>query len=107
MASEGAPEDGSTAVSRSADSSAASGPHRFRPLYGDAPGSPPLAWYCPLPAPRAEDEERDLVRGPFITRDLRQLGIPAPSGSPSCTHRPTGRSPSSTPPSRTANARLG
>ncbi|WP_425245090.1 SAV_2336 N-terminal domain-related protein [Streptomyces sp. NEAU-NA10] len=61
-----------------ADSSAASGPHRFRPLYGDDPASPPLAWYCPLPAPRAEDEERDLVRGPFITRDLRQLGIPAP-----------------------------
>lgn len=61
-----------------ADSSAAYGPHRFRPLYGEAPGSPPLAWYCPLPAPRAEEEQRDLVRGPFITRDLGQLGIPAP-----------------------------
>ncbi|MFJ9741224.1 SAV_2336 N-terminal domain-related protein [Streptomyces sp. NPDC101166] len=62
-----------------ADSSAASGPHRFRPLYGDAVDGPPLAWYCPLPAPRgdAEDASRDLVRGPFVTPDLRQLGVPA------------------------------
>ncbi|WP_329216904.1 SAV_2336 family protein [Streptomyces sp. NBC_01485] len=83
-----------------AHSSAASGPHRFRPLYGDAPDGPPLAWYCRLPAPRPEDgngngngnrdrdrdrdtdrdtdEARDLVRGPLLTPDLRQLGIPAP-----------------------------
>ncbi|MFF8968436.1 SAV_2336 N-terminal domain-related protein [Streptomyces sp. NPDC014995] len=61
-----------------ADSSAASGPYRFRPLYGGAPDAPPVAWYCPLAGPRAEDEERDLVRGPFITRDLGELGIPAP-----------------------------
>ncbi|MER5193089.1 SAV_2336 N-terminal domain-related protein [Streptomyces sp. NPDC002755] len=68
-----------------ADSSAASGPHRFRPLFGDAPDAPPLAWYCPLPpegsaAGAAGDpgDVRDLVRGPFLTRDLRQLGIPAP-----------------------------
>ncbi|MFJ9018935.1 SAV_2336 N-terminal domain-related protein [Streptomyces sp. NPDC102259] len=68
-----------------ADSSAASGPHRFRPLFGDAPDAPPLAWYCPLPpeggaagATDGPDDVRDLVRGPFLTRDLRQLGIPAP-----------------------------
>ncbi|MER6788248.1 SAV_2336 N-terminal domain-related protein [Streptomyces sp. NPDC000658] len=59
-------------------SSAAAGPHRFRPLYGDDPDGPPLAWCCPLPAPRGADEERDLVRGPLLTRDLGQLGIPAP-----------------------------
>ncbi|MFE6825634.1 SAV_2336 N-terminal domain-related protein [Streptomyces sp. NPDC057690] len=71
-----------------ADSSAASGPHRFRPLFGDAADAPPLAWYCPLPPEeRAGDaggaaddrnEVREPVRGPFLTRDLRQLGIPAP-----------------------------
>ncbi|MFF1444543.1 SAV_2336 N-terminal domain-related protein [Streptomyces sp. NPDC058295] len=68
-----------------ADSSAASGPHRFRPLFGDAPDAPPLAWYCPLPpeesAGDAADDRNELrepVRGPFLTRDLRQLGIPAP-----------------------------
>lgn len=63
-----------------ADSSAAFGPHRFRPLYGEGVDGPPLAWYCPLPAPRADGEEegRDLVRGPFVTPDLRQLGVPAP-----------------------------
>ncbi|RZU25058.1 HAD family hydrolase [Streptomyces sp. BK239] len=62
-----------------ADSSAASGPHRFRPLYGDAVDGPPLAWYCPLPAPRDDDPDAspDLVRGPFVTPDLRQLGVPA------------------------------
>ncbi|MER5719539.1 HAD family hydrolase [Streptomyces sp. NPDC002132] len=62
-----------------ADSSAASGPHRFRPLYGDAADGPPLAWYCPLPAPRGDNQDasRDLVRGPFVTPDLRQLGVPA------------------------------
>ncbi|MFG2571555.1 SAV_2336 N-terminal domain-related protein [Streptomyces sp. NPDC048481] len=59
-------------------SSAAAGPHRFRPLYGDTPDGPPLAWCCPLPAPRDADEARDLVRGPLITADLRRLGIPAP-----------------------------
>ncbi|MDQ0580824.1 SAV_2336 N-terminal domain-related protein [Streptomyces rishiriensis] len=65
-----------------AESSAASGPHRFRPLFGDAPDAPPLAWYCPLPldegAAGDRKDVRDLVRGPFLTRDLRQLGIPAP-----------------------------
>ncbi|MFE0451496.1 SAV_2336 N-terminal domain-related protein [Streptomyces sp. NPDC058914] len=61
-----------------ADSSAASGPHRFHPVHDIAPDLPPVAWYCLLPAQRAEDEERDLVRGPFITRDLGALGIPSP-----------------------------
>ncbi|MEH0579326.1 MULTISPECIES: SAV_2336 N-terminal domain-related protein [Streptomyces] len=73
-----------------AHSSAAFGPHRFRPLYGDAPDGPPLAWYCPLPAPRAEDEERDLVRGPLLTQDLRQLGIPAPGRTAIVHTRPDG-----------------
>ncbi|SMF83646.1 SAV_2336 N-terminal domain-related protein [Streptomyces sp. Amel2xC10] len=58
-----------------AGSSAAAGPHRFHPVYGDGPGAPPVAWYCPLPP---AEEPRDLVRGPLITRDLRQLGVPAP-----------------------------
>ncbi|MEU5768034.1 SAV_2336 N-terminal domain-related protein [Streptomyces asoensis] len=69
-----------------AGSSAAAGPHRFRPLFGDDPDAPPLAWYCPLPpyegagTGRPDDpaDARDLVRGPFLARDLRQLGIPAP-----------------------------
>ncbi|MDX3384043.1 SAV_2336 N-terminal domain-related protein [Streptomyces niveiscabiei] len=60
-----------------AGSSAAYGPHRFRPLYGEALDSPPLAWYCPLPAPRPEDDDRDLVKGPYLARDLRELHLPA------------------------------
>ncbi|MFM9441867.1 SAV_2336 N-terminal domain-related protein [Streptomyces acidiscabies] len=64
-----------------AESSAAYGPHRFRPLYGEALDSPPLAWYCPLPAPRPEDDERDLVKGPYLARDLRELHLPAPGRS--------------------------
>ncbi|MFI1509150.1 SAV_2336 N-terminal domain-related protein [Streptomyces sp. NPDC020597] len=73
-----------------ARSSAASGPHRFRPLYGDAPDGPPLAWNCPLPPPRPEDEARDLVRGPLLTADLRQLGIPAPGRTAIVHTRPDG-----------------
>ncbi|WP_328482108.1 SAV_2336 family protein [Streptomyces sp. NBC_00377] len=75
-----------------ADSSAAAGPHRFRPLFGDDPDAPPHAWYCPLGRDDVEgtgradgtggaddrEDVRDLVRGPFLTRDLRLLGIPAP-----------------------------
>ncbi|MFD5131616.1 SAV_2336 N-terminal domain-related protein [Streptomyces olindensis] len=64
-----------------AASSAAQGPQRLQPLYqGGATDTPPVAWYCPLtPAAAApEPEVRDLVRGPFITPDLRRLGIPAP-----------------------------
>jgi beta-phosphoglucomutase-like phosphatase (HAD superfamily) len=63
-----------------AASSAAKGPYRFHPLLGDGPGATPLAWYCPVPDGGTEPEggERELVRGPFITQDLHQLGIPAP-----------------------------
>ncbi|CAM5583155.1 SAV_2336 N-terminal domain-related protein [Streptomyces purpurascens] len=63
-----------------AGSSAAKGPQRFQPLYqGGATDTPPVAWYCPLsPSTAPEPEDRDLVRGPFITHDLRRLGIPAP-----------------------------
>ncbi|MFC9132339.1 SAV_2336 N-terminal domain-related protein [Streptomyces sp. NPDC057099] len=63
-----------------AGSSAAQGPRRFQPLYqGGATDTPPVAWYCPLsPSTAPELEDRDLVRGPFITHDLRRLGIPAP-----------------------------
>ncbi|MEU6913581.1 SAV_2336 N-terminal domain-related protein [Streptomyces olindensis] len=63
-----------------AASSAAQGPQRLQPLYqGGATDIPPVAWYCPLtPAAAPEPEVRDLVRGPFITPDLRRLGIPAP-----------------------------
>ncbi|WP_406009125.1 SAV_2336 family protein [Streptomyces sp. NBC_00637] len=68
-----------------ADSSAASGPHRFRPLFGDAPDAPPPAWYCSLPpeedaadTAEARDDVRNPVRGPFLARDLRRLGLPAP-----------------------------
>ncbi|MFJ4691535.1 SAV_2336 N-terminal domain-related protein [Streptomyces sp. NPDC088766] len=74
-----------------ADSSAAAGPHRFHPLYGDAPDAPPLAWYCPLPAPRAE-EERDLVRGPLIARGPDRPGIPVP-GRSAVVHLSSGRPP--------------
>ncbi|MBX7551492.1 SAV_2336 N-terminal domain-related protein [Streptomyces sp. NPDC004232] len=62
-------------------SSAARGTLRFLPLYADdAPDASSVAWYCalgPSSGPPASDE-RDLVQGPFITRDLRELGIPAP-----------------------------
>ncbi|MGW0580188.1 SAV_2336 N-terminal domain-related protein [Streptomyces sp. NPDC002920] len=51
-------------------SSAAAGPYRFHPVYGDS--SSPDAWYHP------GAERRDLVKGPFVTRDLGRLGIPAP-----------------------------
>ncbi|MFI6372376.1 SAV_2336 N-terminal domain-related protein [Streptomyces sp. NPDC050546] len=63
-----------------AGSSAAQGPRRFQPLHqGGAADTPPVAWYCPLsPSTAPEPEDRDLVRGPFITHDLRRLGIPAP-----------------------------
>ncbi|MFE1297020.1 SAV_2336 N-terminal domain-related protein [Streptomyces sp. NPDC058731] len=59
-----------------AASSAAARPPRFRPVFGPRPDSPPRAWYCPLSADDAPGG--DLVRGPFITGDLRTLGMPAP-----------------------------
>ncbi|MFH8340689.1 SAV_2336 N-terminal domain-related protein [Streptomyces sp. AM6-12] len=59
-----------------AASSAAGDAPPFEPLYrDDAPEAPPAAWYCPL---TAERPERELLRGPFITRDLRALGVPTP-----------------------------
>ena len=61
-----------------AASSAALDPPRFQPLHRSEPDTPPVAWYCALSASGPEGEERDLVQGPFITHDLRQLGIPAP-----------------------------
>ncbi|MFF5855233.1 SAV_2336 N-terminal domain-related protein [Streptomyces sp. NPDC012751] len=62
-----------------AASSAAQRSHRFRPLFPDgSPDSPPAAWYCLLGPRAAEPGERDLVRGPFITPDLRELGVPTP-----------------------------
>ncbi|MEU5390906.1 SAV_2336 N-terminal domain-related protein [Streptomyces tibetensis] len=75
-----------------AASSAAQGPQRFQPLYQDgATDTPPVAWYCPLsPATAPEPEARDLVQGPFITRDLRRLGIPAPGRTAVVHTRPDG-----------------
>ncbi|WP_338117250.1 HAD family hydrolase, partial [Streptomyces viridochromogenes] len=76
-----------------AASSAAQGPQRFQPVYeGGAADTPPVAWHCPLsPAAAApEPEARDLVRGPFITRDLRRLGIPAPGRTAVVHTRPDG-----------------
>ncbi|MEU5793646.1 SAV_2336 N-terminal domain-related protein [Streptomyces sp. NPDC047813] len=59
-----------------AASSAARGAPAFEPLYADdAPAAPPLAWYCPL---TAGHPRRDLVQGPFLTQDLRELGVPTP-----------------------------
>ncbi|MEU3842303.1 SAV_2336 N-terminal domain-related protein [Streptomyces sp. NPDC028635] len=60
-----------------AASSAAARPPRFRPLWGASPQDPPLAWYCSL-SPSADEEERELVRGPLVARDPRALAIPAP-----------------------------
>ncbi|MER5380216.1 SAV_2336 N-terminal domain-related protein [Streptomyces sp. NPDC002688] len=53
-------------------------PDRFRPLHRQpsADGSP-VAWYCTLDLPERlpelEPVRRDLVRGPFTTRDLTRL----------------------------------
>ncbi|MGW4568035.1 SAV_2336 N-terminal domain-related protein, partial [Streptomyces sp. NPDC004561] len=73
-----------------AASSAARGSRRFRPLFGDdAPDSPPAAWYCALPQ-ASQEPERDLVQGPFITHDLRELGIPTPGRTAVVHTRPDG-----------------
>ncbi|MFJ8080986.1 SAV_2336 N-terminal domain-related protein [Streptomyces sp. NPDC096205] len=75
---------------RFAASSAALGPHRFRPLYGPV-DAPPLAWYCPLvPGATPPDEDRDLVRGPLIARDLRELRVPD-TGRTAVVHAPPDR----------------
>ncbi|MFH9662342.1 SAV_2336 N-terminal domain-related protein [Streptomyces sp. NPDC017248] len=61
-----------------AASSAAQRSQRFRPLFADSsPSSPPAAWYCLL-GPKAAEPEPDLVQGPFLTHDLRTLGVPTP-----------------------------
>ncbi|MET8769531.1 SAV_2336 N-terminal domain-related protein, partial [Streptomyces sp. NPDC004658] len=74
-----------------AASSAARRSQRFRPLFRDgAPDSPPAAWYCPLGPGSAEPGERDLVRGPFITHDLRELGVPTPGRTAVVHTRPDG-----------------
>ncbi|WP_460065235.1 SAV_2336 N-terminal domain-related protein [Streptomyces sp. YKOK-I1] len=51
-------------------SSAAFGPYRFRPLYGDT--GVPHAWCHP------GGGERELVKGPGVAGDLGRLGIPVP-----------------------------
>ncbi|MCX4908991.1 SAV_2336 N-terminal domain-related protein [Streptomyces sp. NBC_00878] len=66
-------------------------PARFQPLPPQrATDGPPLAWYCQLnvperspehapdPAPAPAPEQRDLVRGPFTTHDLRSIRLPEP-----------------------------
>ncbi|MFH9083320.1 SAV_2336 N-terminal domain-related protein [Streptomyces sp. NPDC017673] len=74
-----------------AASSAARRSQRFWPLFRDsAPDSPPAAWYCPLGPGSAEPGERDLVRGPFITPDLRELGVPTPGRTAVVHTRPGG-----------------
>ncbi|MFH8494740.1 SAV_2336 N-terminal domain-related protein [Streptomyces coeruleorubidus] len=75
-----------------AASSAAQGPQRFQPLFRDgATDTPPVAWSCPLsPAAAPQPETRDLVQGPFITHDLRRLGIPAPGRTAVVHTRPDG-----------------
>ncbi|MEW2624491.1 SAV_2336 N-terminal domain-related protein [Streptomyces sp. NPDC048106] len=71
-----------------AASSAARDAPPFEPLYSDdAPDSPPAAWHCPL---TAEYPGRELVQGPFITRDLRELGVPAPGRTAVVHTRPDG-----------------
>ncbi|MFI9805558.1 SAV_2336 N-terminal domain-related protein [Streptomyces sp. NPDC052301] len=62
-----------------AASSAARDLQPFWPLFpGSAPDTPPAAWYCPLAPLSSAPGERDLVQGPFITADLRALGVPTP-----------------------------
>ncbi|GGU32769.1 SAV_2336 N-terminal domain-related protein [Streptomyces coeruleorubidus] len=75
-----------------AASSAAQGPQRFQPLFRDgATDTPPVAWSCALsPAAAPQPETRDLVQGPFITHDLRRLGIPAPGRTAVVHTRPDG-----------------
>ncbi|GAA3235468.1 hypothetical protein GCM10020256_53350 [Streptomyces thermocoprophilus] len=68
-------------------SSAAQEPYRFQPLLDGGPDTPPVAWYCPL---TEDDGGRELVRGPFITQDLRRLGVPAPGRTAIVHQRPDG-----------------
>ncbi|MFY4717857.1 SAV_2336 N-terminal domain-related protein [Streptomyces sp. LaBMicrA B280] len=71
-----------------AASSAARDAPPFEPVYPAAvPDAPPVAWYCPLTVTRPE---RQLVQGPFLTRDLRELGLPAPGRTAVVHTRPDG-----------------
>ncbi|MEU1183430.1 SAV_2336 N-terminal domain-related protein [Streptomyces sp. NPDC005820] len=63
-------------------SSAAAGPYRFHPLYGEygeyggyGDSGVPRAWWHPGGGPR------ELVKGPAVAGDLWRLGIPAPGRS--------------------------
>ncbi|MFJ9818361.1 SAV_2336 N-terminal domain-related protein [Streptomyces sp. NPDC101151] len=61
------------------ESSAAQRPQIFEPLYrGSDPDLAPIAWSCALAPSEQARAERELVQGPFITRDLHELGIPTP-----------------------------
>ncbi|MFE5213229.1 MULTISPECIES: SAV_2336 N-terminal domain-related protein [unclassified Streptomyces] len=74
-----------------AASSAAQRSPRFWPLFGDgAPDSAPAAWYCLLGPTAPEPGERELVRGPFITQDLHELGVPTPGRTAVVHTRPDG-----------------
>ncbi|WP_369237136.1 SAV_2336 N-terminal domain-related protein [Streptomyces sp. R21] len=55
----------------------------FQPVHRSSPTGPTLAWHCSLnvPATASEPEQRDLVRGPFTTRDLRAIPTPRPGRS--------------------------
>ncbi|NGO42998.1 SAV_2336 N-terminal domain-related protein, partial [Streptomyces ureilyticus] len=68
---------------------AAVDPARFRPLYREPDAGRLIAWYCSLelPRPAAEpdplpepepgpEQSRDLVRGPFTTRDVTSVHPP-------------------------------
>lgn len=66
--------------------SASLDPARFLPLHREsdrasADGTA-IAWYCPLElperAPAPEPEERDLIRGPFTTRNVGAISPSAP-----------------------------
>ncbi|MEV2197492.1 SAV_2336 N-terminal domain-related protein [Streptomyces phaeochromogenes] len=57
----------------------------FQPLWSeqpDGPRGPVLAWYCPLNLPELVPdpgtEQRDLVRGPFVTHPPRWIPLPEP-----------------------------
>ncbi|MER6335002.1 SAV_2336 N-terminal domain-related protein [Streptomyces sp. NPDC001034] len=71
-----------------AASSAARDAPPFEPVYyDDAPDAPAAAWHCPL---TTERPRRQLVEGPFITQDLRALGVPTPGRTAVVHTRPGG-----------------
>ncbi|MBR8641524.1 hypothetical protein KEF29_24850 [Streptomyces tuirus] len=95
-----------------AASSAAQGPQRFQPLYegGGAADTPPVAWYCPLsPPPQPPDPTPATWCGAPSSRTTcaGSAAYRPRAARPSSTPGPTVRSPSSTPPGRTATGRRG